>query len=176
MSETQSPYRIVEPITDANGTTRYQDVSQPQQPDPMQQRIAAAVAPIVDISQPRIPGEWLAWVELPEDCEYAGGRVYAWINFPKALDRMLNSGDQERAAKAFSKIVRAHEGLADVAYDDEGEPLLDEFGKPRVEAYPPAGTAEFFEAIPNRLVFLIMAAISGKVITLPASMDQRKRR
>jgi hypothetical protein len=124
----------------------------------------------------RVPGQWFDWVDLPEDCEYAGGRVYAWINRPKVLDDALGSGDAERAVRAFVKIVRDHEGLASVVYDEEGEPVLDEYGQPQVEPYPPADTRAFFDAIPERLVILIFAALRGKAMTLPASMAHLQRR
>lgn len=156
MLEQTRPYTIVEPRVGPNGETSYVQVAQgrPQtQGDPAPAPQASASAGPRELPK-------VEWVDLPEDTEYAGFKVRAWLNYPQRFDKDMASGDADRAAKAAAQILLEHNGWID---QDGTE-------------YPPGGTVEFWDALSNRLAFLIFASMRGKAMSTPPSLDPRKRR
>ena len=78
-------------------------------------------------------------VTLPEP--YQQFTATLWVNMPRSLLEGLYSMDEETIAAAFAQLVIGHD-------------LVDFDGAP----YPPAGTPEFFRAIPNDLFAVIRLA------------------
>lgn len=72
--------------------------------------------------------------------------VTAWVNFPKALARDLDSKDEARTMAALLAIVQSHD-------------LVDEEGAD----YPPATERAFWEAISNDVGAAILQAVLGQI-------------
>ena len=75
-------------------------------------------------------------VPLPDP--YGDFHITAWFNFPWHLRAEIQSGDEARARAAWTQIILDHDLV-----DFDGEP------------YPPAGTDEFYEAIPQEIMQVI---------------------
>ena len=97
------------------------------------------------------------WVDVPE---YEGFKVKLWLNAPQKHWNDLGGKDPKAVTKAFGTLIIEHNGWRD--YDGE--------------AYPPAGTPAFFEAIPTELAFTLIAMASKELQALPSSLAPTRRR
>jgi hypothetical protein len=93
------------------------------------------------------------WVDLPPEAAdtYPGFQVKLWANFRRSLLDELASGDNERVGQALRQIVLEHNGWC----DEDGQ------------AYPPASSQEFWDAIPTELATIVVVLIRRESQRLP---------
>ena len=97
------------------------------------------------------------WLDVPE---YEAFKIKVWANYPERVRKGLWSDDTAELQAALLEVVREHNGWG----DEEGNP------------YPAAGTAEFWDALPNELAAtVIVLARHEAPRVLPFSLASKRR-
>jgi hypothetical protein len=108
-------------------------------------------------SGPRLPRRE-AWIELPP--EYPDFRVKVWVNYPRRFNDEIRSGDQQRTTEVLRQVVLEHNGWSDV----DGTP------------FPAPTTAEFWDAIPDELLLVVVNLLVQEMGKLGTSIQTRSAR
>lgn len=113
-------------------------------------------------------GKKCAWMDMPG--EYAGMKVYVWVNYPNDFDTQISSRDNTLIRDACKRIFIEHNGWTS---PEEVEAASRENRNPVPLSQPT--TDEFWEQIPNELAGALILLLNRETMKLPKLLMEKNR-